>query len=160
MIDALIRKLDQLGPLSDAEKQALASVPLEICLIGVDQDLMRAGDRPSHCKLIVEGFVCRYKTIEDGRRQIVSFHIPGDIVDLNSLLLGQMDHNVATLTPVKVASIPHATLLEWMRSHPHLGRLLWRDTLIDASIFREWVLNVGRRSATERVAPGATHEIY
>jgi len=99
-----------------------------------------------------EGFLCRYKTIEDGRRQIVSFHIPGDIVDLNSLLLGRMDHSVGTLTPVKIASIPHATLLEWMRSHPHLGRLLWRDTLIDASIFREWVLNIGRRSATERIA--------
>ncbi len=63
-----------------------------------------------------------------------------------------MDHNVATLTQVKVASIPHAILLEWMRNHPHFARLLWRDTLIDASIFREWVLNVGRRSAIERIA--------
>ncbi len=152
MIDALIRKLDQLGPLSDAERQALAKVQLDVRHVGIEQDLMRAGDRPSDCKLIVEGFVCRYKAIDDGRRQIVSFHIPGDIIDLNSLLLGRMDHNVATLTPVEVASIPHALLLEWIGRHPQLGRLLWRDTLIDASIFREWVLNVGRRSATERIA--------
>jgi len=89
MIDPLIRKLDQLGPLSTAEKRALTGVPLDVQSIGPDQDLMRAGSRPSDCKLIVEGFVCRYKTIEGGRRQIVSFHIPGDIVDLNSLLLGE-----------------------------------------------------------------------
>lgn len=152
MIDPLIRKLDQLGSLSDAEKQALTSFPLNVRPIGGDLDLICAGDHPSDCQLILEGFVYRYKTIEDGRRQIVSFHIPGDIVDLNSLLLGQMDHNVATLTQVKVAAIPHAILLEWMRNHPHFARLLWRDTLIDASIFREWVLNVGRRSATERIA--------
>ncbi len=152
MIDPLIRKLDQLGSLSEAEKQALTSFPLNVRLIGADLDLIRAGDHPSDCQLILEGFVCRYKTIEDGRWQIVSFHIPGDIVDLNSLSLGQMDHNVATLTQVKVASIPHAILLEWMRNHPHFARLLWRDTLIDAFIFREWVLNVGRRSAIERIA--------
>ena len=152
MIDSLIRKLDHLGPLSDAEKQTLTSVLLEFDIFEADVDLIHAGDCPTDCKLIVEGFVCRYKTIEDGRRQIVSLHIPGDIVDLNSLLLGRMDHSIGTLTDVKVASIPHAILLEWMRSHPHLGRLLWRDTLIDASIFREWVLNVGRRSATERIA--------
>ena len=85
MIDPLIRKLDQLGSLSEAEKQALTSFPLNVRLIGADLDLIRAGDHPSDCQLILEGFVCRYKTIEDGRRQIVSFHIPGDIVDLNSL---------------------------------------------------------------------------
>ena len=122
------------------------------CWAAADQDLFREGDRPPDCKLILEGMVCRYKMLDDGRRQIVSFHVPGDIVDLSSLLLGSLDHSISTLTVVRLVSIKHATLLDWMRQHRDIGRLLWLDTLIDASIFREWVVSVGRRTARERVA--------
>lgn len=82
----------------------------------------------------------------------MSFHIRGDICDLHSLLVGRMDHSISTLTPGKVAAIPHATILDWTQRYPALGRVLWWDTLIDAAIFREWMVNVGRRSAYQRIA--------
>lgn len=96
--------------------------------------------------------VCRYRTMHDGQRQIMSFHFPGDILDLSSLLLGKLDHGIGTLTPVEVAPIAHATLLGWIEQHPGLGRTLWRDTLVDAAVFREWVVNIGRRPALARTA--------
>lgn len=151
MIDWLIRKLDQLGPLSEEERRLLEAFPLEVRAISPGHDFIREGERPSECYLIVEGLVCRSKSKAVGR-QIVSFHLPGDVIDLTSLLLGQMDHNVSALNPVKVAAIPNAILLDWMARYPNLGRLFWRDTLIDASIYRQWVLNVGLYSGYARVA--------
>ena len=147
-----VRKLERLGPLTDEERRTLEDLPLSVRRVDTDRDLVRDGQRPSHCLLLLEGFSCRYKVLADGGRQITSFHIPGDIVDLTGLLLGRMDHGIGTLTPVRVAPIPQAAILDWMGRHPGLARLLWRDTMVDAAVFREWVVDVGRRSARQRVA--------
>ena len=82
----------------------------------------------------------------------MSFHFPGDILDLGGLLLSKTDHSLGTLTPVEVAPIAHATLRGWIEQHPGLGRRLWQDTLVDAAVFREWVVNVSRRPAYARTA--------
>jgi CRP-like cAMP-binding protein len=151
-IRPLIRKLEVLGPLADEEKRMLERLHLCPRPVAADRDLVQEGERTSQCLLLVQGFACRYKMSQDGTRQIVSFHIPGDFVDLNSLLLGKMDHSIAAITPVRVAPIPHATILGWTQPYPNLVHLLWRDTLIDAASFREWVINVGRRTAYQRTA--------
>lgn len=151
-IDRLLRKLEQFGSLGSDERQLLKDTPLNTRLVEANRDLVRDGERPSSCILLLDGFACRYKTLEDGRRQIMAIHIPGDMLDLTSLLLGELDHSIATLTPAVIAPIPHATLVDWMNRYPLLGRLLWCDTLVDAAIFREWVVNVGRRPAYARVA--------
>ncbi|MFC4172489.1 Crp/Fnr family transcriptional regulator [Microvirga sp. GCM10011540] len=117
-----------------------------------DQDVVREGDRPIQCCLILEGFACRYKLTEKGKRQIFAFHTPGDIPDLQSLHLKTMDHSLGTLTPCKIAFIQHEHLRELFRQHPRLAEVFWRDTLIDAAIFREWMLGIGRRSARTRLA--------
>ena len=150
--DVLVRKLRSIGPLTTDERQALRSLPLTLEALGPDHDIVREGDRPSACCLVVKGFVCRYKLTEDGRRQIFSFHTPGDIPDLQSLHLRVMDHSIKTLTPSKVALIPHESMRDLMRRFPHVADVLWRDTLVDAAIFREWMLGIGRRSALARIA--------
>lgn len=152
LIDPFIRRLAQLGQLSDDDRHMLEAVPLVIRTIEAGRNLVRQGDEPVHCILIVEGFACRYRLLDDGRRQIMAFHIPGNFCDLQSLLPGPMDHSIGTLTPVTIGTIPHATVLEWIETRPGLARLLWWDTLIEAAVFREWVVNVGQRPATERVA--------
>lgn len=152
MIATLIRKLERLGTLSAEERRLFDTLPLPLSTIGAHETLVREGEQPTECRLIVDGLVCRHKTMPDGRRQIVSFHIPGDLVDLTSLLMGRMDHGIATLTPVTVAALPHTILRDWIQHHPNIATLLWQDTLVDASVFREWVLNVGRRSTPQRVA--------
>ncbi|GAC1485497.1 MAG: Crp/Fnr family transcriptional regulator [Acetobacteraceae bacterium] len=148
----LVRKLNSLGTLTAAEHRLLCDHPLVVRDVGPDQDLVREGDEPVHCLLLLEGFACRNKSLRDGRRQILAFNIPGDFVDLCSYLTQPMDHSISTLTQVKVGTIPHGTIADWTERFPNLCRLLWRDTLIDAAINREWMVNVGRRSAYQRIA--------
>ena len=148
----LIRKLESSATLSDAERQAVQSLPVRIHNLDARQDIVRDGDQPTHCCLILDGWACRYKMLSQGKRQILSFHIPGDIPDLQSLHIHTMDHSLATLTKAVVAFIPHESLRELTARHPGLAAAFWRDTLIDAGIFREWLVSMGRRSAFEHVA--------
>ncbi|KAA2237816.1 Crp/Fnr family transcriptional regulator [Salinarimonas soli] len=117
-----------------------------------DQDIVREGDRPSHCCLLLDGFACRYKFTQTGRRQIFAFHTPGDIPDILTLHLKTMDHSLGTITSCTLAFIAHDHLRDLLRRHPRLTDVFWRDTLIDAAIFREWMLGIGRRSAKTRIA--------
>jgi CRP-like cAMP-binding protein len=151
-LDPLIRRLESIAPVSDDERQAIAALPITVRDLRADQDIVRDQDRPSQCCVILEGFACRYKLLPGGRRQIVSFHIPGDIPDLQSLHLEVMDHNLGTVVASKVAFIPHETVRLFLRAHPRIADVFWRETLIDAAVFREWVVNVGRRDAYGRIA--------
>ena len=148
----LIRKLESSATLSKAERQAVQSLPVRIHNLDARQDIVRDGDQPTHCCLILDGWACRYKMLSQGKRQILSFHIPGDIPDLQSLHIHTMDHSLATLTKAVVALFPHESLRELTARHPGLAAAFWRDTLIDAGIFREWLVSMGRRSAFEHVA--------
>jgi CRP-like cAMP-binding protein len=114
--------------------------------------VVREGARAEESALIFEGFAFRQKLNQDGGRQIVSFHIPGDFVDLEASLLRVADHSVQALTRCEIATIPVHEIVALIDSHPRVGRALWVDTLIDASIYREWVMNVGRRPARQRLA--------
>jgi CRP-like cAMP-binding protein len=149
---ALIRKLESIAPLAPGERAAILRLPLRLHMIAADQDIVCEGDSPSECCLVVEGFACRYNLTDEGKRQIHSFHIAGDIPDLQSLHLDVMDHSLGTLVPSKLAFIQHDDLRSLMRSHPRLGDLFWRDTLIDAAVFRQWMVGLGRRSAHSRIA--------
>ena len=151
-IARLLAKLDTISALTDAEKQALSRLPFKLREVPENADLVRQGDAPSEACLIVEGFVCRYKVLGEGQRQIMSFHIPGDIPDLQSLHLQVMDHGLSALTPTTVAMIPHEALNEITHAYPGVTAAFWRDTLIDAAVFREWLAGAGRRSAHQRIA--------
>ncbi len=150
----LVRKIESISllALSEDERTALAELPMQVQTLRADQDIVREGDRPSRCCALLEGFTCVYKMTRDGKRQITAFHIPGDIPDLQSLHLKVLDNSVSTLTACAVGFIPHEALRDLCRSHPRIADTLWRETLIDASIFREWMLNIGRREAYSRLA--------
>jgi CRP-like cAMP-binding protein len=148
----LLTKLEGIAPLSCEDKPALLRLPMTQARIKADADIHRQGDGPSAFCLLLDGFVCRYRLIATGGRQIMSFHVPGDIVDLQSLHLEVMDHSIAALVPSQLAFLPHQALHDLIHRHPRLGAALWRDTLIDAAIFREWLVGLGRRNAYERIA--------
>ena len=148
----LLRKLESIATLSEEERGAIHSLPARTRTLGPGQDVVREGDKPSQCCLMLNGWTCRYKILGEGRRQIFSFHIPGDIPDLQSLHLHTMDHSLGTMTDATVAFIPHDSIRELTLRFPRLGALLWRDTLIDAAIFREWMAGMGRKTAFGRIA--------
>jgi CRP-like cAMP-binding protein len=150
-LSILSRKFSALGPVSEAELRFLDQLPLQIRELGRDQDIVREGVRPTQCVLLLEGFACRYRSLPDGRRQILSFHIAGDFMDLQGYLLNRLDHNIATLIPSRIGILPYSVITE-MTVYPNITRLLWRDTLLDGALHREWIVNVGRRTAYQRVA--------
>ncbi len=113
---------------------------------------MREGDAPSRSCLILSGFACTYKVTAQGKRQIVSFNLPGDIPDLQSLHLKVLDNSISTLSQCRVGFITHEALWDLCKRYPRIASAFWRETLIDASIFREWVMNIGQREAYTRMA--------
>jgi CRP-like cAMP-binding protein len=148
----LLKKLNRLGELGPEDKAAINSLTTRTEDVPSGELLVREGDVPRECCVLVRGYACRHKTTRDGARQIVSFHMAGDILDVQHLQLPRADHNVETITAATVAWISSEPLRSALRQHPRLNDALWRDALIDASIFREWVLNVGRRDAKSRIA--------
>jgi len=151
-VGPLIVKLEKLAPLSDAAKAKLKALPFTHMAAAADERLVREGDVATNCCLLLSGYACRHKSAHDGGRQIVSFHHPGDVLDLQHLLLSRADHTVQVLTPATYLRVPAAALKQAAQDHADIAEALWRDTLIDASVFREWVLNVGRRDAKSRIA--------
>jgi CRP-like cAMP-binding protein len=149
---ALIRKLESTFVLSDSERAVLTRLPMSLAQLRRDQDIVRDGDRPTRSCVLLEGFAFRYKTTAKGERQILSFHIPGEIPDLQSLHIHKMDHSLAALTPCKVGFVEHEEIQRLVESFPRIGAALWRETLIDAAIFRQWMLGLGRKDAAPRVA--------
>jgi CRP-like cAMP-binding protein len=148
----LIRRWEQRSALSDQHRGAIAALPHSRRTVERDGYLVRDGDVPSHCHLLISGFAYRHKVIANGARQILSIHMRGEFVDLENLLLERADHNVQVLNRAEIVAIPRPALQALAQNHPGLARAMWLDTMIDASIHREWVVNVGRRDATSRVA--------
>jgi CRP-like cAMP-binding protein len=152
MVALLIRKLEVRDHLTDEEKQLLHDMVTQVEAMAPHQDLMREGDRPSQSGLILEGIVCRYKLLSEGRRQITAVHIAGDFVDLHSFILRVMDDSLLTITRSRIGFVPHAKLRRITETHPHLARILWLNTLVDAAIQRRWLTAMGRQSALSHTA--------
>jgi CRP-like cAMP-binding protein len=151
-LEAMIRKLRQNTNLSQDDVDAIRGLPMHHKNLPANSLIVAEGDRPGQCCLIIKGFCARSKTSDEGRRQILSIHITGDIPDLQSLHLHVMDHDVRTLSACTLGFIPHDALRALTRARPVVAEALWRETLMDAAIFREWIVNVGRRSAAQRLA--------
>jgi CRP-like cAMP-binding protein len=148
----LLAKLESLFALAEAERRAIVDLPLQVTHLRADQDIVREGDRPTRSCTLLEGFAAMFKVTAEGKRQITAFHIPGDIPDLQSLHLEVLDTSLGTLTPCTVGFIQHEALHALCDRHPRIAKALWRETLVDAAIFREWTVNVGRREAYARIA--------
>ncbi|MDQ2640172.1 MAG: Crp/Fnr family transcriptional regulator [Pseudomonadota bacterium] len=148
----LLRRLEGFCPLDGEERQAL------LAALGVERrisphvSLVEEHRPPEGVLMILDGFACRYKLLPDGRRQIVGFLLPGDVCDLGVLLLRRMDHSIATLSPVTAAWLQPASVPALFERHPRLARALLWTSAVEASITREWVVNIGQRTALQRTA--------
>jgi CRP-like cAMP-binding protein len=147
----LLRRLEAVATPTPEERALLSSIPGTIRQFRTHDDIVRLGDRPSVVCLIVEGIAARYKVSADGKRQIMSFHIAGDIPDLHSLFIDVMDHSLGALVPTSVLTIRHDVMCSIVEQHTRIAKLLWRETLIDAAVYREWIV-MRDRPAYQRIA--------
>jgi CRP-like cAMP-binding protein len=149
----LIRKLEQFVRLSASDRAMLTRAASErVRKFASRVDITTEGDRPRDVHLILSGWACRYKQLTDGRRQIVSFFLPGDMCDLNVFILKEMDHSIGSITPVTVADLSREFFDEISAGYPRIATALWWETLVNAAIQREWTTNLGQRTASERMA--------
>jgi CRP-like cAMP-binding protein len=152
MFEKMVRKFERRAPLEDDDRDALMRLPYRVMRAEAGRYIVREGTTNDHSAFIISGLAFRHKFTAEGSRQIVSLHVPGDFVDLEGALLKIADHNVQALTRCELALIPAASLRSLFDTHGRIARAMWVDTLVDGSIFREWVMNVGRRNARERIA--------
>ncbi len=151
-MDVIVRKLINLGEIQEDERFSILSLPFQRRDVAPNELLVSEGKKPSHSIIVLSGLVFRFKSGPEAR-QIVSLHIPGDMPDIQSLLLKRMDHGLSVAaSSSQIAMISHAAILALFEKHPRLERLFWHDTLIDASLYREALTSMGTRPAMQRMA--------
>ncbi|SRR5579883_1068264 len=147
----LIARLQAVVGLSEQDQAKLAHMPYKLKTLDDREHLVREGESPTNSTVVVSGFLSRQRVIS-ARNQISSFYIAGDMPDLHTLHLPVMDHELCSVGCSTVASVPHAYLIELMSGSPGLTQAFWRETLIHAAIYREWIENLGARQALGRIA--------
>jgi CRP-like cAMP-binding protein len=151
-LQPLVAKLTYRSNLSDEDRAAILALPFSVRTMERAQFIVRERELATHSCLMLSGYSIRSKLTASGHRQIVAIHMKGEMVDLQNSMLRVADHSVQMLTAGKVALIPREEIIRLTLKRPTIGHAMWIDTLVDASIFREWVANVGRRDARTRVA--------
>jgi len=148
----LVRTLELYHPLPPGDQQALLHVPYKRRWLEAGTYTVREGDQPRNCAVLLSGFAFRQKITGEGERQIIGIHVPGEALDFQNLFLDVSDHNVQMLTRGEVAEVPIAAFQHLAMERPEIGRAIQISTLVEASIIREWVLNIGRRDSRSRLA--------
>jgi len=139
-------------PLTTEDKAAVLALPHTVRAMKANEFIVREGEKPQLTCVLLDGFAFRHKIAGNGGRQIFSIHMRGDWVDLHNSILPHADHNVQAVTDLKVAVVPVQAVRDLVAGNARVAQAMWHETLVDASIFREWTLNVGRRDARTRMA--------
>lgn len=159
MTNRFVEKLSRLAELGPKDAAALEAVTSRPRRFVARQDLIREGDEPGPMFVVLDGWACRYKILPSGTRQIMAFLMPGDACDLHVRLLAEMDHSIQTVTTAMVATVTRAEMEALMEKHPKVASAMYSAQLIDEGVMRAWIVSMGRRSSTERVAH-LTCELY
>jgi len=150
--NAFLRRLTVVSDLQAPDLETIRTLPLSIREFPAGSVIVREGDRPRESFLILEGFVCAYKITGEGRQQIPALYVAGDVPDLHSLHLKVIDTGFRTITPARLGFSTHTDLNRICERSYAITRALWRITLIDGAVFREWETNIGRRDAATRLS--------
>lgn len=152
ILSGALEKLERRASFSPQARAAFLDLSGDRRSYAAQADIIREGDPTKTCRFLESGMISRSKLLPNGGRQIAAFHIAGDLVDLPAALLLVADHTLRTHSPSVLVSVNNMAILRLAQDFPEIGRAFWFDTLVDASIFREWSLNLGRRTARERTA--------
>jgi len=152
MITPHLKKLRQRTDIDPEEERAIRELVTETRTIPADHILIRAGEELTNSILLLDGWMARSKDMATGERQVTELHVSGDFPDLHGFTLKRLDHDVITYSECKIGVVPHDRLLEITRKFPHIARVYWFSTNVDAAITRELALSLGQRSAISRMA--------
>jgi CRP-like cAMP-binding protein len=126
------------------DRSGIRELPFRLKTLEPGQDIVHQGEHPDVAVFVLSGMLARYHTLSSGDRQYLSFHIAGDLPDVQSLFLKVMDHSVCAMNRATLALFPHDPLLRLLEKHPLICFAFWRLTLADAAIFRQAITNNSR----------------
>ncbi|MBC7986537.1 MAG: Crp/Fnr family transcriptional regulator [Sphingomonadaceae bacterium] len=152
MPNPFVQKLGRYASLSDEDTRLLESACRDTRRTAARRDLIREGDPPGPVFVMLEGWACRYKLMREGGRQVLALLMPGDFCDMHVAVLDEMDHSIGTLTPALYTEIPRERMETLIASSPALTRAFWIAQLVDEGVLRAWIVSMGRRDSTERLA--------
>src|SRR5215204_2561360 len=141
-MNRLTLKLEGCCPLDADDKRLLDEITTTVRVVPTRTDLIVEGDRPGKLHLLLDGFACRYKLTEDGKRHIVAYLVPGDFCDFHVAVLREMDHSISTLSECRVVEISRSEI-DRLVQRPNIAKALWWATLVDEAVLREWLVNIG-----------------
>jgi CRP-like cAMP-binding protein len=150
--EVMLKKLGRHSRLDAQDIAILRKLSCQLRELGPGEDFSRQGDRPKASAVVMNGMLARYHTLQSGGRQYLSVHIAGDWPDAQGLFLDRMDHSVCAVGRASVCAIPHGELIKAFRERPTVAFSIWRETLIDAALFREAITNIGSRDGVSRMA--------
>lgn len=152
MIEEHLKKLRARDSISAEEERAVRALVANVIEMPQDKTVVRHGEELNQSMILLSGWLARAKDLPSGQRQIAELHVAGDFADLHGFSLKYLDHDVISITRCRIALVPHDRLKDMTEHFPHLARVYWAMTNIDAAIQREWTLSLGRRSAIARMA--------
>ena len=150
--EVLAKHLRLIGRLSDDDEAALLGIRGDIRDVPQGEDVLKEGEHPTESVVVITGLLHRYRRNPQGRRQIHSVYLPTDAPSLETLHMEVMDNSLGALAPSRIGVIPHAELFRVMDAHPRILALCWRETLVQAAIFREWLMRNSQLLAHAQLA--------
>jgi CRP-like cAMP-binding protein len=152
MINVHLKKLRARDDIGAEEEEVIRGLVSQVIEIPEDRTFIRHGEELHQSTMLLEGWLARAKDLPSGQRQIAELHVAGDFVDLHGFTLKHLDHDIVSMSRCRLALVPHDRLMDMTERFPHLARVYWFNTNLDAAIHREWTLSLGRRSALGRMA--------
>jgi CRP-like cAMP-binding protein len=150
--DVVARKLSQHSVLSEASRQALSLLLGHPGFFPKGHLIAKAGDPPDVISIVESGFACRMTILPTGVRQIQAILLQGDVADVEASLLRRRNDNLQALSACSVWLVPKSRLAALPRVEGGLSEAFLREATINAEIAREWIVNLGRRTADQRIA--------
>lgn len=151
-MDPFISKLERRDDLSPVEREALRALPARLREVRAGRNVIGYAARVEVSCLLISGLCGRFSALASGARQYTEISVPGDFIDLHGLVMKHLDHGVHAFSDCQVLDVPHEALKTLTERHPHLARLLWLETVIDAAVHRQWLLALGRQNGPARLA--------
>lgn len=149
---ALIARISGYSEIDEREFAPLKQAALERVRKDRGATIIAAGEAITHVFVVSKGWALRYRSLKDGRRQIVNVMLPGDCFDLQALISAKSDHSVEALTSVDLLRLKSEDFLAAMRVSANLALAFWWTAVQEDSILREQIVRLGRRSGRERLA--------
>lgn len=150
MTHRLVAKLRNGAHLTSEDERALVMLAATTRSVPAHRDILSEGEEAHWLPLILDGWACRYKILENGKRQIISLFLPGDLCEPFGVLPRSSDCSLSAITPVTFSPVAPKAIAVAARDSQSLREALWWDLLLSCANEREHIVRLGRKTAAER----------